>query len=71
MRNWPWRRRGVLAEAIVLEPAANNAGKHAATDIVVTLRDGRRLDDVDVDGLFAALTTIESMENVSTLWEWP
>jgi 2-methylcitrate dehydratase PrpD len=34
-----------LAEAIVLEPAAKNAGKRAATDIVVTLRDGRRFED--------------------------
>jgi len=34
-----------LAEAIVLEPAAKNAGKRAATDIVVTLHDGRRLED--------------------------
>lgn len=36
---------GRLAEAIVLEPAAKTAGKKAATDIVVTLRDGRRLED--------------------------
>jgi 2-methylcitrate dehydratase PrpD len=34
-----------LAEAIVLEPAAKAAGKKAATDIVITLRDGRRLED--------------------------
>ena len=90
-----------LAEAIILEPAAKNVGKRAATDIVVTLRDGRRLEDsaesfpgcqdqpfsaaqlqdkfralaggrgVDVDGLFGALTSIESMANVSTLWERP
>jgi 2-methylcitrate dehydratase PrpD len=36
---------GRLAEAIVLEPAAKTAGRKAATDIVVTLRDGRRLED--------------------------
>lgn len=35
-----------LAEAIVLEPAAKvGGGKRAATDIAVSLRDGRRLDD--------------------------
>jgi 2-methylcitrate dehydratase PrpD len=34
-----------LAELIVLEPAAKNAGKRAATDIAVTLRDGRHFED--------------------------
>lgn len=34
-----------LAEAIVLEPAARSTGKKATTDIIVTLRDGLRLED--------------------------
>jgi 2-methylcitrate dehydratase PrpD len=34
-----------LAEAIVLEPTVKNTGKKAATDIVITLRDGRRVED--------------------------
>ncbi len=87
-----------LAEAIVLEPAAKTAGRKAATDIVVALRDGRRFEDsaesfpgcqdqpfsaaqlqdkfrvlaggsgVDADGLFAALTRIETAADVSALW---
>jgi 2-methylcitrate dehydratase PrpD len=87
-----------LAEAIALEPAAKVSGKRAATDIVVTLRDGRRFEDsaesfpgcqdkpfssvqlldkfraltagsgVDADGLFAALSSIDSMADVSALW---
>lgn len=34
-----------LAEAIALEPAAKTGGKKAVTGIVITLRDGRRLED--------------------------
>lgn len=87
-----------LAEAIVLEPAVKSAGKKAATDIVITLRDGRRFEDsaesfpgcqdkpfstaqlqdkfralaggsgVDADRLFAALSSIDSLADVSRLF---